>query len=221
MLRPSHWPFCLLVFFCCSYASANASIDIEIVDRKGKPLQLNKAVVYAVAQSPLTVDDSSPQQTAIVQRNLQFEPYISVIQRGTQVVFPNQDDTSHHVYSFSPAKSFELPLYKKQLPGPVVFDKTGIVVLGCNIHDWMLAYLIVVDTPFFTLLSPNNQKLDDLPPGTYQFHLWHPQLDKRDSKPIIVEVEGDKGVARFTLAHKLKKGFRPQSPDQPFDDNNY
>ncbi|MDM3870206.1 methylamine utilization protein [Porticoccus sp. W117] len=208
----------LLACFC---AAANASIDIAITSKSGTPVQLDQAIVYAVAHTIPT--DSAPQTEAtIVQRDLQFDPYISVIQRNTQVIFPNRDNTSHHVYSFSPAKSFELPLYKKQLPGPVLFDKSGLVVLGCNIHDWMLAYLLVVDTPFFTQLSEGNQQLVDVPPGKYQLHLWHPRLHKKDLAPVEVEVvEGQPLTATFKLTHKLKSAFRPEAPGQQFDDDNY
>ena len=138
------------------------------------------------------------------------------------MVFPNRDNTSHHVYSFSAAKSFELPLYKKQQPGPVLFDQAGLVVLGCNIHDWMLAYLLVVDTPFFSQLNKDNQQLAGLPAGNYQLHLWHPRLHKDDLAPVAVELkEGQQGKVTFALKHKLKKAFRPQAPEQPFDDDNY
>ncbi|MCV6604262.1 MAG: methylamine utilization protein [Porticoccaceae bacterium] len=219
MLRFSHWCGYLLLLFCC--AANGSDLTIKITDRHGTAVHLDQAVVYATPETPLaaTTPDS---QTTIVQRDLQFDPYISVIQRNTQVIFPNRDNTSHHVYSFSSAKSFELPLYKKQQPGPVLFDQAGVVVLGCNIHDWMLAYLLVVDTPFFSQLDKHQQQLTGLPAGKYQLHLWHPRLHKDDLAPVTVEItEGRDNQVIFALNHKLKKAFRPQAPEQPFDDDNY
>ncbi|MGS2723975.1 methylamine utilization protein [Porticoccus sp. GXU_MW_L64] len=219
MLRPGYWAPCLLLLFCCE--ASGSTLTIEVTDRNGRTANLEQAVVYAIPQSPLA-NPALDRPATIVQRNLQFDPYISVIQRNSQVIFPNRDDTSHHVYSFSPAKSFELPLYKKQLPGPVLFDKPGLVVLGCNIHDWMLAYLLVVDTPFFTQLSEDRQQLADVPAGTYQLHLWHPRLHKKDQVPIEVEViDGQPLTVAFKLTRKLKKPFRPEAPGQQFDDDNY
>ncbi len=75
------------------------------------------------------------------QQGHQFVPHLLVVQAGTEVTFPNSDNVSHHVYSFSPTKPFELPLYKGDVYPPVTFEKAGIVVVGCNIHDSMLGYI--------------------------------------------------------------------------------
>ena len=88
-----------------------------------------------------------PGQAVMDQRNTAFEPGVLVIEAGTAVSFPNSDTVRHQVYSFSPAKAFELPLYSGTPPEPVVFDKPGVVVVGCNIHDWMIGWIVVLDTP--------------------------------------------------------------------------
>ena len=88
-------------------------------------------------------------QTIIDQRDKQFIPYVTALQVGTSVWFANTDKIRHHVYSFSPAKKFELPLYAGVPAEPVVFDQPGFVTLGCNIHDWMIAYVAVLTTPYF------------------------------------------------------------------------
>lgn len=198
--------------------ATSAALDIEVKLNKGDPAKLDQAVVYAVPENPATPADTDTSAN-IVQRDLQFEPYISVIQRNTAVIFPNRDDISHHVYSFSPAKSFELPLYKKQTPDPVLFDKAGLVVLGCNIHDWMLAYLLVVDTPYFTQMKNGNARLPELPKGKYRLHVWHPRLDKRDLTPLEIVVDDQPASITFALKYPLKANFRPKPPAQSFDDN--
>jgi len=95
---------------------------------------------------------------------------------GTPITFPNRDSVRHQVYSFSPAKRFELPLYSG-IPQAVVFDKPGVVVLGCNIHDWMVGYVYVSESPYFGKTGADGKTvLTSLPPGTYVARAWHPQL---------------------------------------------
>ena len=96
------------------------------------------------------------------------------VHTGTAVSFPNSDNIRHHVYSFSPAKRFELRLYQARRR-PVVFDKPGVVVLGCNIHDWMLGYVYITDDPFFAVSDDAGRLALDLPPGRYTASLWHPR----------------------------------------------
>ena len=89
------------------------------------------------------------QGAEMAQKGKQFDPTVLVVPVGTSVGFPNRDTVRHHVYSFSPVKTFELKLYSGVPANPVVFDKIGIAVLGCNIHDAMTAWVVVVDTPYF------------------------------------------------------------------------
>ena len=111
------------------------------------------------------------------QQKGQFMPHMLVVQSGTAVDFPNSDNVSHHVYSFSKTKTFELPLYKGDVYPPQVFDQPGIVVLGCNIHDGMLGYIVVVDTPHFALTNEQGVALiDDVPNGEYVLQSWTPRV---------------------------------------------
>ena len=104
-------------------------------------------------------------------------PHVKVITPGTQVHFPNKDNVRHHVYSFSPAKTFELPLYSGTPAKPVLFDRTGQVTLGCNIHDWMLGYVYIADTPFFgKSVGDGNILIADIPAGKYSVRVWHPAM---------------------------------------------
>ncbi len=122
------------------------------------------------------------------QQNHQFVPHVLVVRTGTAVTFPNSDNVSHHVYSFSPTKPFELGLYKGNVYPPVVFDKPGIVVVGCNIHDSMLGYIRVVDTPHFAVTNEQGVAvLDAVPSGNYAVDVWTPRV-RPEALPAALHV---------------------------------
>lgn len=120
--------------------------------------------------------EQPPKSGSMAQLGQRFVPHVLVVQRGADVDFPNRDRTRHHVYSFSEARSFELKLYLGEPAAPVRFDVPGIVTLGCNIHDWMLGYIVVVDTPYFTQSGPDGHLSLDLPEGRYRLWVWHPRM---------------------------------------------
>ena len=108
--------------------------------------------------------DARGKLAAIAQVDREFVPYMTVLQTGTTVTFPNRDPIQHHVYSFSPAKSFEIKLYSGKSPSEILFDKPGVVTLGCNIHDWMIGYMLVVSTPYFAKTDAGGiARLRDVP----------------------------------------------------------
>ena len=127
-----------------------------------------------------------------------FIPRISVVRTGTSVAFPNSDRIRHEVYSFSPTKTFTLKLYAGRTAPPVVFDRPGLVVLGCNIHDTMVGFVAVVDTPYFGRTDAKGELALSAPAGRYRLRVWHPDLDRAvplqpvaltaDAKPIAVEI---------------------------------
>ena len=181
-----------------------ADIVITVKDQRGAPVR--DAVVYALPVSGLP--PSRKASAVVAQRNKQFVPYVSAIQAGTAVQFPNQDTVKHHIYSFSPAKKFELPLYAGTPAEPVVFETPGLVTLGCNIHDWMIAYILVTPTPWFTVTGPNGEgTLRDLPAGTYDLESWQPRLKNSSSRPQqrVAVKEADNKV---TFQLDLKPDFR-------------
>lgn len=151
-----------------------APLALLLLDTAGKPVP--DAVAYALPQGR-SIPPHQQGRAIIDQVQKEFVPYVSVVQTGTLISFPNMDDTRHHVYSFSAAKPFELKLYKGTPSQPVLFDKPGLVVLGCNIHDWMLGYLMVVDTPWFGKSDERGQvRMVDLPAGDYSLQVWHPRM---------------------------------------------
>lgn len=178
------WGCRLAVLWLIPMTSAMAAtVDVAVLDNKGEPLADVVVSVQAVEHPSTTA-----KTTAIIdQRQRQFVPYVSVVQTGTTVSFPNSDRIRHHVYSFSPARHFDLQLYAGQPSKPVVFDQAGVAVLGCNIHDWMLAYVKVVSTPFFAKTNDRGQAtIRNVPKGRYQVEYWHPRL----AKPVqrLVEI---------------------------------
>ncbi len=148
--------------------------QIEVRDPQGAPLA--QAVVYL--ESPAAQRRVQPlTQQRITQAQRTFVPAVLPVTRGTQVEFPNEDTVRHHVYSFSPAKRFELKLYVGTPPEPILFDRPGVVVLGCNIHDEMVAWVVVLDTPHFGMTDATGRvQLEGVPPGEYQLRVWHERL---------------------------------------------
>jgi hypothetical protein len=158
-----------------------ARVTVAVTDAHGQPVA--DAVVVAVpAEGPVARLPAKPRDETIHQMDSEFVPKVTVVIVGTPVAFPNHDDVRHHVYSFSPAKRFELPLYQGVPAQPVVFDKPGVIALGCNIHDWMVAYVYVSESPYFAKTRADGRaELDDLPPRAYSVRVWHPQLDVDES----------------------------------------
>jgi plastocyanin len=151
------------------------SVNAVVKDDAGMPV--GDAVVYATPLDSDAPAPRNPREAVMDQRNKEFVPYVLPIQTGTTVIFPNKDDIRHHVYSISPAKRFGLPLYKGTPAEHVVFDKPGAVMIGCNIHDWMLAYIYVMDTPYFTKTGEDGKvELRNLPQGAYEVRVWHPRM---------------------------------------------
>ena len=149
------------------------ALAVTLKDSKGAPV--SDAVVYAIPAGSTPTGDRS--QAVIDQQNKEFIPYVTAVQVGTSILFPNKDNIRHHVYSLSPAKRFELPLYTGIPAAPIIFDKVGFVTLGCNIHDWMIAYVAVLPTPYFRVTGSSGRvTLKDLPASGYQVEVWHPLL---------------------------------------------
>jgi len=163
----------LLPIFClCVAGSAMAgNVSVQVTDAGGKPLA--DAVVFL--ESPAAKAATKPATGAdIAQSGKQFAPSVTVVPVGSSVHFPNRDTVRHHVYSFSPAKTFELKLYTGTPANPVLFDRAGVVVLGCNIHDHMIAWVLVVETPYYG--KTNDQgllTLSNVAAGAYRLRSWH------------------------------------------------
>jgi len=187
-----------------SPASSGPSVSGTVTGTDGKGIA--DAVVFVQDPLPATVPRRAAQ--VVDQINKTFVPDLLPVVVGTLVHFPNHDQIHHHVYSFSPAKTFELPLYKGEDAAPVLFDKVGVVKIGCNIHDWMSGIILVLPTPYFAVTDRDGKfTLSDLPSGSYALSAWH-ALSKVKPEDATQTVRVNEAVAQaaFTL---------PLSPARP------
>jgi len=151
-----------------------ATVSVLVADRTGKPLA-DAVVMLVPVSGHLPVRPMTGVEIAQSQR--QFSPRVTVVTVGTSIAFPNLDTVRHHVYSFSPVKSFELKLYAGVPAAPIVFDKPGIATLGCNIHDAMVAWVVVVDTPLVARSASGGMaRIDAVAAGDYELRVWHSEL---------------------------------------------
>lgn len=184
--------------------SMAAKVQVKLTDNSTKPIE--NVVVQLI---PGTTIEGAPllDEAIMDQVNKQFLPRILVVQKNSQVRFPNSDSIKHHVYSFSPAKVFELQLYKGLNADPLLFSKTGVVELGCNVHDWMLGYIYVVDTPYFAKTNDKGTLSLTVPEGEYRLVIWNPRIqDPSESLTQQVSITTD-----ILIEHKLIKDLLPNT----------
>jgi plastocyanin len=197
----------LALLLGCAAPAHSAELRVTVRDHKGK--NIADAVVLAVAADPRSALHLRQPQDAVDQVDKQFVPYVKPIFVGSTVRFPNSDNIRHQVYSFSPAKKFELPLYGGASAPPVIFDKPGVVVLGCNIHDWMIGYIYVAETPFFAKTGPlGTASITDMPPGDYLVRIWHPNMDRAEETTSRQVAVGAEPVANAEWQLGLKPSIR-------------
>ena len=199
---PARW----VVAFCLAAGAARvlaASVGIAVIDRNGTSVE--DAAVYL---EPL--DAKAPplksRTVEIEQKDRRFSHLMTVVQVGQGILFPNRDSVRHHVYSLSQAKLFELKLYSGVHSSPVVFDKPGSVVVGCNIHDKMVTYIHVVDTPWHGKSDAEGRvRLDGVPEGRYKLKVWHYGLANLDAAAEqVITLKGDSASASVRL--ELRRG---------------
>jgi plastocyanin len=195
-------PALLGVLAAHSLAASTLVITVQTADGKA----LKGAVVTA---HPLdgTAHRPAPIKAVMDQVNRAFLPDLLVIPVGSTVVFPNTDSVSHQIYSFSPAKRFQLPLYRGTPYPPVHFDQAGVVTLGCNIHDEMVGYLVVTDAPYFGLTDAKGAWSSEVARGRYRISIWHPRTRESDADLERELTVGEADHAELTL--RLVKALQP------------
>jgi plastocyanin len=172
---PASFGLAVLLLAALAPAARAGDVAFQVVDARGRPVADAVVTAYPSGLKADQIRFSWPQE--MDQHSLQFDPFVLVVPVGANVSFPNRDPVRHHVYSFSPAHPFELKLYGKDETRSVRFDKAGVVALGCNIHDNMVAFIKVVDTPFAAKTDDKGQAmLKGLPPGQVPVRIWHPYL---------------------------------------------
>jgi plastocyanin len=199
---PASLALCCLAL-CCLARAQSGALTVSVKQRDDRPLV--GAVITLEPQSA-ALPPAQPVKAIMDQVNLAFVPDVLVIPLHSSVQFPNSDAISHQVYSFSNARKFQLPLYRGKPYPPVVFDQPGVVTLGCNIHDNMLAHILVTSAPFFGRTDANGAwTAPALPEGTYQLRVWHPLLNE----PKEMERAVQAGPARDTIELRLTRALRP------------
>jgi plastocyanin len=190
-----------LAALLATWPACAATVDVEIKDGSGHPAA--NAVVTLMPQGAApTAPSPLPAEAVIDQRHETFIPLVTLLRKGGDVVFTNNDTTMHQVYSFSSVKQFEFELDEGQRSKPVVFDKAGVASIGCNIHDQMITYVYVADTPWAVLTDANGRaRIANVPAGAYRAEVWHPQLVPGRAPPsAALTVKGD---TPFALAISL------------------
>jgi plastocyanin len=184
-------------------AAFATTLIVAVQTTDGRPLPGAVLTVHALSG---TERPAAPVNAVMDQVNRAFVPDLLVIPAGSTVEFPNSDSVSHQIYSFSQAKKFQLPLYRGKRYPPVRFDQVGFVTLGCNIHDSMLAYVLVTDAPYFGRTDPAGSWSVELPRGTYRVTVWHPRM--RESAELTREMTIDDGD-RTAVTVRLAKPLQP------------
>lgn len=194
-----HFSLLLLAFITVkSYA---VTVTIADLDQQA----VANAVVWLTPLQPLESKMRTNQSFTMSQKDRQFTPHVLVVEQNAEVEFPNLDSIMHHVYSFSKSKSFELKLYREQPQAPITFEQTGVVELGCNIHDWMLGYIVVVDSPFYGITNEQGKLSFDAPSGDYTLNVWHEGFNDIS----LTESQRVK-IADTALQYQLKQQLIPR-----------
>jgi plastocyanin len=196
-----------LAFLCAMmFATTSAAADLTVAVRTGAGRPVADAVVslYPASGTPPVSQAHFDWTMRMVQQHLQFSPFVLIAPAGANVAFPNLDAVRHHVYSFSPSHPFELKLYGRDETRTVRFDHPGVIALGCNIHDQMIAFIKVVDTPYAAKTGANGEAvLRDVPAGAATIRVWHPYL-KSPGNEVARAVAIARGGARESLSVEVR-----------------
>ncbi len=183
-------------------------VIIHVTDTAGNPV--SDVVVALLPEKPISSLEPMPMAT-MAQKEMTFMPHILAITAGSVVKFPNLDTFRHHIYSFSKAQPFEIRLYGGDEEKQVTFDTAGVVALGCNIHDDMLAYIYVANTPYVAKTDAEGRiEFSAISKGKYSTELWHPRLKKQSNgalQSFSIEAGGTiEQTFSITLKRAKKKG---------------
>jgi plastocyanin len=186
------------VLFSIAQLAGATSVSVTVNDAAGAPV--SDAIVYVEAAAGQVLPKIA-KAAQIEQKSRKFVPLVTVVQIGSAISFPNNDTVRHHVYSFSGTKTFELKLYSGMPSEPILFDKLGTVVVGCNIHDQMTAYIHVVNTPYFARTDSRGlARIDGLAAGKYKVKTWFyktPSDAQISEQPLIVAGADLNAVFKF------------------------
>lgn len=162
------------------------------------------AVVAAIPEKTSPI--APPREPAVIeQRDLRFHPTVLPVLQGTRVLFPNYDPLYHNVFSVSPARPFNLGMYGPNEARGIVFDRPGVVEVRCMVHREMVAYVVVLTTPYFQMSDPTGAfAFRDLPAGRYRVQAWSPRCGNLESPWVHVPKD-----------QTVRVELRPTAPPQP------
>lgn len=194
--------FAAVIAFLAAGPTWAGDISVEVRDLAGQPVR-DAVVMVRPARNPQLgqpVKISWP--LVMAQQNIAFQPYVLIAPLGSTVSFPNKDRVRHHVYSFSTPKRFELKLYGRDESRTVTFDKPGVIALGCNIHDSMIGFIYVTDTPYAAKSGADGTAVvHDVPAGAATLMVWHPDIKTRaaSSRPLAVSSAAQRAAVSLDL----------------------
>lgn len=204
MMRVSVIVTIIVIAACLSGRVFAVAVHASVSDQNGQPVH---GAVISLRPLKETAAVNHANTSVIDQRGRAFVPQVIAVATGTNVEFPNSDEMRHHVYSFSKSKRFELKLYSDQSMPSVLFDKPGLVTMGCNIHDWMRGYVYVLDEPYFSVSDESGDVWLDLPAGKYSMVARHPRQKADVESEVLVKDDRD---ADYTVTvHISTKGELP------------
>jgi plastocyanin len=201
--------FAVLATLVCAGQLAGAGVAVAatlLVNVRTADGHALPGAVVTVGPLDGQVHHVAPLRAVVDQIDRAFAPDLLIIPVGSTVEFPNSDSVSHQIYSFSPTKRFQLPLYRGKPYPPVHFDQPGVVTLGCNIHDEMLAYLLVTDAPYYGRTDARGTWSVEVPGGHYQISIWHPRL--RDEAADLERELTVRDTDRAELTIRLVKSLQ-------------
>ena len=195
---------------CLALHSAHAeSLALQVVDASGAPAP--GIAVYLEAVDRDLPAGSHQVAIEILQQNKGFVPYVSVVQAGSTVTFSNLDDITHHIYSVTGRERFSVTLKTGEITDGMTIEQAGLIAMGCNIHDWMSGYLLVVDTPYYATTDARGRALIEVElGGRYRVVTWHPQIEQGVQQEVILPGAGSVTLA---LAQAMPKLPRQQGVD--------
>jgi plastocyanin len=202
-------PRLLLAWSAITFATvgfAAGNLAVSATDKDSAPIA-DLIVWLTPLDAPMPALPPAGSIIATVEQiNEEFDPYTIAVRSGTLVKFPNLDDVQHHVYSLSRPSKFDIPLYGGNKSESVIMDQAGVVPVGCNIHDWMLSYIVVVESPWFGQSTATGRiALAEVPAGRYTLSAWHPRLRKAHEQEVSV---GPTDTSAVTIELSLRADRR-------------
>lgn len=199
----------------CLHA-AEAAFTFALTDARGRPVADAVVSLHPLDQAVPPAVEPAPEIT-IAQRDSEFVPLVVAVRTGARVRFPNEDKIQHQVYSLSAAKRFEVPLHGGDTAPAITLDQPGVIAVGCNIHDWMRSFVVVLDTPWFAVSGRDGVARISAPAGRYRREIWHFRL----AAPLVTEITLTDGAAATEAVSLTLRRDRHPARREPGADATY